>query len=144
MQYIRYSQLHFAMDPTENLGEIKSLTFEEFQKQLKTLRKDASDSTKKEQTYECCVENLKKRMDLLDRLSESLQEEQNCLKKIINEHGDNDEKKLEVMQAKSKLETNYLFKEIVEEEKKREDFYRKKAAEKCMEQYVEIKKSAHD
>ena len=31
------------------------------------------------------------------------------MKKIINEHGDNDEKKLEVMQAKSKLETNYLF-----------------------------------
>ncbi|RUS91853.1 hypothetical protein EGW08_000424 [Elysia chlorotica] len=129
--------------------EIQHYTFEEFQSQLGWLREIASDLAQvnlgitKEENYKSCVQNLKKRMDLLDMFAAKLKEEKNGLEADFTKFSKDPEKRVELMEARSKLKTVSLFQEVVEHEKKREDFYRKKAVEKYMENYLEIKEVLH-
>ncbi|GFR88379.1 hypothetical protein ElyMa_004250400 [Elysia marginata] len=129
---------------------IQDYTFEEFQKRLGDLREVAktilekianSDNlpSTKEENYTSCVQNLTDRINLLNEFASHLDKQRKELREKSKDT-DDDEKKIEVMEAKSKLKTVEDFLDIIEAERKREDFYRKKATEKYMENYLEITK----
>lgn len=132
----------------EVVHDPQEFTFNEFQNMLKELRKVGesilekvnSSSSSKEENYKSCVENFKKRIDLLDKFAQYLSNEMRVLQEDT-EYSQDDEKKIEEMEARSKRKNLEAFLLTIEAERKREDFYRRKAIEKYMKHHLEIEKA---